>query len=288
MAFSKKISTSTLAGIQYHGEAGFTQPCIDAIVRLLQAGDVIEKVWLLSGTVDEHGANSHAFLLRVDGFYIAVKSGFGSGYGGEGHKGLSKVLKLFLFYELDIDELHVGDEVLESVDKGCLTKEQLAKLESTPRVLPVKFYDYIIGSSIEYYQQFNKYLFPYILPLAIIDTRIMDLAKTLRDEPDARLFTGYRRLEDAVREKSGLKNEVSTKLFSKAFTGDESILIWQSAEKSENKGLAQLFVGTYMAYRNKRAHKEQDDSNEIVIREFLLLNELFLLEAKSVLRDQNI
>lgn len=212
MVLSTKINIKQLAGIEYHGEAGITQRCIDAIVRLIQAGSDIEYAWLLSGEASQHGANSHAFLLRVNERYIAIKSGFGSGYGGEGHMGLSKVLKLLEFYRIDIDELQVTNALLRRVDASCLTKSDLIQLESTARVLPVRFHDYMLGNSIDYYDQLDTNLFPYVLPIAIIDPRIMDLAKTLKDDPDARLLTGYRRLEDQIRLRTALKTEVGEQI----------------------------------------------------------------------------
>jgi hypothetical protein len=84
------IDTNKLAKIQYHGEEGRTQPCSNAIIRLLQSGCQIEKVKLLTF------GNSHCFLLSVEreGGYIAIKSGFRSGYSGESPRGLAHSLIL--------------------------------------------------------------------------------------------------------------------------------------------------------------------------------------------------
>ena len=44
-----------------------------------------------------------------------------------------------------------------------------------------------------------------VVPFAIVDGRLVDLALSFWEEPDHRLVTGYRRLEDIVRERTGLQ-----------------------------------------------------------------------------------
>ena len=50
-------------------------------------------------------------------------------------------------------------------------------------------------------------------------------------------------------------------------------------DKSEKVGRINLFTGTYMAYRNARAHKENPKTE--LLAEFLLLNQLYLLESEA-------
>lgn len=42
-----------------------------------------------------------------------------------------------------------------------------------------------------------------------------------------------------------------------------------------------------MAYRNARMHREKNESKEDLLRELLLVNELFLLEASAIEVDSN-
>ncbi len=44
----------------------------------------------------------------------------------------------------------------------------------------------------------------------------------------------------------------------------------------------ELFTGAYLAYRNRRAHRESNDSAESLLAEFLLLNHLYRLEKESI------
>lgn len=79
----------------------------------------------------------------------------------------------------------------------------------------------------------------------------------------------------------------AAKLFSKAYQGENALLEWPDVEKSEAEGRASLFIGVFKSYRNKRAHHEEDTDLKSAVREFLLLNELFLLESTTKLRPED-
>jgi len=51
--------------------------------------------------------------------------------------------------------------------------------------------------------------FPPVIPFAIIDGRIIDLPMSFWGNPNDRLLSGYRRLEDIVRERTDI-NEYGT------------------------------------------------------------------------------
>jgi hypothetical protein len=48
-----------------------------------------------------------------------------------------------------------------------------------------------------------------------------------------------------------------------------------------------LFTGAFMAYRNRRAHRELRDDRDGQLREFLLLNQLYVLENESTERNDD-
>jgi hypothetical protein len=58
------------------------------------------------------------------------------------------------------------------------------------------------------------------------------------------------------------------------------MLTWPVNDDGEKNGRANLFTGTFMAYRNPRAHREH--SSEELLAEFLLLNQLYRLEFEAV------
>jgi hypothetical protein len=72
-------SEDDLAGIEYYGIAGGSHDCQDAVTRLLQFGDLILRVRILSNS------NYHGLLITEEaGDRVAIKFGFSSGYGGTG------------------------------------------------------------------------------------------------------------------------------------------------------------------------------------------------------------
>ncbi len=270
-----------LVGIEYAGLGGITQECQDAVMRLLQYSDRITRARILTHTNPTH--RTHCLLLTVNvGDLIAVKSGFASGYGGEGPHGFSYVLQLLDTHGAEISEYDVDEDLIERLDDSALTKADIDRIDAARPVRPSRWYDYVSdedeedGRTGKIWREFRP-----IIPFAIIDSRIFDLAKSFWEDPDDRLMTGYRRLEDIVRERTGI-DEHGVKLFSQAFSGrPEAKLGWKDLDDGERGGRVSLFTGAYLAYRNPRAHRElQEDANG-QLAEFLLLNHLYLLEKES-------
>jgi len=70
-------------GIEYVGVAGISKECQDAVLRLIQFGTRITHVRILSAK------RRHCLLLTLEGGdQVAVKSGFATGYRGEGPSSL--------------------------------------------------------------------------------------------------------------------------------------------------------------------------------------------------------
>lgn len=271
---NKKINL--LAGMQYLGLSGLSQECQDAVMRLLQYGDRITHARILTCS------NEHCLLLTVNvGDLIAVKSGFGSGYQGAGSRTFSFVLQLLEAHGADIEEYEVCHDLIERLDMSALTTADIADLETARPVRPSRWYDYVFE---EHWEQKESGVlwkeFKPVIPYAIIDSRITDLAIRFWDGPDDCLLTGYRRLEDIVRERTGL-DEHGAKLFSQAFQVATAKLVWKDLDSGEQDGRASLFTAAYKAYRNPRAHRELERHPNEQLAEFLLLNHLYLLVKES-------
>jgi len=265
--------------VQYIGHTGVSSSCLRAIVGLIHFGEKIIEAKLLS-----FGCQ-HGFLLETErGEVIAIKSGFSSGYSGEGPRTLSTALQLLISRNVHLEEYDVPKSIFDQVNASKLSKVSLKRLSKNKPVRPVRYHDYIGPYRLSSLQ--IEKLFPLSMPYAIIDPRLNDLALEFFEKPDLSILAGYRRLEDFIRKKSGL-TEHGTKLFSAAFNGRDSELHWVDVDGGEQQGRAALFSGTYMAFRNKRAHKEQDDNLAGLLVEFLQLNQLYLLEKKSVKREPN-
>lgn len=266
-------------GIQYVGLPGATRSCQDAVMRLLQYGDRINRVWILTCSGD------HCLIL-FDAFAdpIAVKSGFASGYIGEGSHAFSYVLQLLDSHGAEIKEYDVAPALIERVDNSSLTVSDIRKLETAAPIRPTRWHDYVFEKHWEMEHSGTLWReFPQLIPFAIVDSRIMDLAMTFWEDPDNKLLTGYRRLEDIVRKRTGI-DEHGAKLFSQAFQGATAKLGWKNIDSGQQTGRGSLFSSVYMAYRNPRAHREEVSDPNKQLAEFLMLNHLFCLEKDSVKR----
>lgn len=267
------------------GSDGITQHCLKAMVRLLSFGEEIRKALLISHINPSSNCGSHAFIL-IDCFdnRFFIRSGFSSGYSGEGPAGLSKALSLLLHHGVEIDEIQVKKSVLEKLNAGGMDQASIEKILEVQPVRPTMFYDYIQDRHNRE-GQFLKDLYPVRIPLRLIDQKIIDLAINFEADPDIALLNGYRRLEDRIRKRTGLKEVSGSKLFAKAFNGNEPAMYWEDIDSGEATGRANLFTAIYMSYRNRRAHKEFNTSLAEDVREFLMLNELYVLESTSLDRE---
>lgn len=265
-----------LARIEYSGLAGISQACQDAVMRLLQYGDRITRARILSCS------KNHCLLLTVNvGDLVAVKSGFASGYGGGGPHAFSYVLRLLDAHGAEIEEYDVDEDVIERLDSSALTQADVDMLEAAHPVRPSRWPDYVFERDIEDVRSGGIWReFSPIIPFAVVNSRIFDLAISFWEDPDDRLMTGYRRLEDIVRKRTGI-DEHGAKLFSQAFLGSDAKLGWRDLDQSEQAGRVSLFTGAYLAYRNRRAHRELREFANDQLNEFLLLNHLYLLEKES-------
>ena len=277
------------AGIEYVGQAGFSSGCQNAVMRLLQYREQISHVRILTA------GNHHGLLLTVnerapgEGDLVAVKTGFASGYGGAGPKAFSYVLQLLDAHDAEISEYNVKQEVLDRLDNSALQKADVANLKGQTRAEPGAWQDYILHNDFENYRLKTLWQeFRPVIPFAIVDPRIIDLAMSFWEDPDARLNDGYRRLEDLVRKRIR-SEEIGQRLFSAAFNNRTGVLIWEDLPETETTGRMNLFTGTFMAFRNPRAHKETKTRTNEHLSEFLLLNLLYTLEchATESNRDDN-
>lgn len=267
-------------GIQYVGLAGISRACLDAVRRYVQYGDRIQNVKILTSP-----GKMHALLLFIDPLEIvAVKSGFSSGYSGEGPRTFAETLRLLVDYGVDIEECEVDDAVLVRLDASALTSKDLRSLELARTVRPMRIHDYIYdGLGGEAWRREQWSSMHAVMPWSLIDSRLVDLALRFFEESDNSLHRGFRRLEDILRTRIE-STANSSQLMAQAFQGDSSRLIWEGVEKAEQNGRAQLFVGAYLAYRNRRAHRELQQQADDALPEFLLLNHLFVLESSSTIR----
>lgn len=270
-----------LAGIQYVGIQGVSQSCKRAVQRILLAGDRIDAATLLTA-----GA-SHALLLEAQPLeLIAVKSGFRSGYAGEGPRTLSEVLSLLETFGVELEEIEVSSALLQRLDRSALTERDLTEIQKAAPVRPMRWHRYILPSSD--YAVINADevgRLPQVMPWALLDSRLVKIALGFDANPDHALLLAFRLLEDTVRARLG-QEVPEGRVMATAFAGDRSKLTWDKISAGEHSARGQLFTGAYGAFRNPRAHRLLPNDSGLALHEFLLLNLLFTLEALAIPRPE--
>lgn len=277
------IKKQKFAGIQYLGEPGISQTCKDAVIKLIHFGDTISEVKILTTGIEKHSRSHCLFILDETESVTAIKSGFTSGYLGEGPRTLSYVLTLLRKYTDEINEFFVPQSILKKIDESCLTLNDLNKINNLKRVHPAEWYEYTY--SIKSHNVYKD--FPLELPLALIDERLLNFAIKFSSNPDNEILNAYRLLETLIKERTGIKNESGLKLIAKAFQGKESILYWEDIESNEHIGRGLMFMAVFQAYRNVRGHQNPKHDFKNDLKEFMLINQLFQLESQSILRVED-
>ena len=285
VGMKKTLDQRKLAQIEYHGSAGITESSLLAVSRIIHFGDVINKANILSYFEDSCGR--HSLLLTVNEFsYIAIRSGFSSGYIGEGSRGLSTVLKMLIRHNVEIDEYKISADIYERLDASYLLSSDLDSLAQQKPIKPNRYYDYIDNSRYPVRSsndQLKEY-FPPSINFGLLDKRLIDLALDFHENTDHAINSAFRRLEDALRSRTGLFDASGSKLFKKAFEGEKSLLHWGDTNNGEHAAKSNLFKDIFSVYRNPRAHQEMRSNEHESLREFMLINELFILEKKAYKR----
>lgn len=263
--------------VDYLGEAGITETCLFSLHNLVQTHADLSYALLLTSE------QSHAFTLKdlTENYYM-IRAGFTSGYFGEGPKGLAIALSLLKRHQIETEEILVSTKLLNKLNSSSLSDHDIDFIFQQKIIRPIRLHDYIYPFESEVAQTIKlKRYYPLELPYSIIDDRIFDLALLFMQDPDSALIKAYKRLEDIVRTRTDI-HEHSTRLFAQVFQGENALLTWDVPDSAEIKGRVNLFTGAYMAFRNARAHREKDENLIHQYREFLLINELYLLEAEAI------
>src|SRR5258708_30063121 len=222
----KRKKNDPPAGIEYAGIAGASKDCHDAVMRLLQYGDRITQARILSSS------RTHCLLLSTNtGDLVAVKSGFASGYGGEGPRRFSYTLQLLKAHGAEIEEYNVDGDLIRRLDDSALTVQDIELLEAARPSRPSRWHDYVDDRHFDDMRSGRLWQeFPSIIPFGIVDERIVDLAVSFWENPDDGLMTGYRRLEEIVRARTVLKHH-GQKLISQTFFESPPKLTWNDAKR---------------------------------------------------------
>lgn len=271
--------------MEYHGVSGSTADCVLAVERLLQHGPRANNCVILSH--DENTVSHHALMITTyNGDQIFIRSGFTSGYDGEGPRGFAKVLSLLDWHGVQLSEISVSSLVIESVDKATLSDADLKTIYTSKTLKPTRLWDYVYAVNQQRLGSNPWKDSPSFLPLQIFDDRLATAARDFEQDPDGFLLKGNRLLECSVRDKAGItdsKVSGAVAVFTMAFNGRDPLLIWEGISPAEKEGRSNLFIGFAKSYRNPRAHKSENGTFLEQVQELLLLNHLLCLEAKATL-----
>lgn len=278
--FSSSIDRDPFTHLQYCGLPGISGSCLKAVQRFVQFGDHIQSATILTHE------NAHAIALVInEGETIIIKNGFSSGYRGEGPSCLAKALAILDAYSAEIDEVVISKRQMTRIEGSALSQSDWQAIQSAEPIRPIRWHDYIYDAVGERFdKQSALLLLPEVMPWNALDPRCIDLALQYRSQPDEALSKGFRRFEDIVRARTESK-EIGSRLISQAFVQDASRLTWEDIDPAEIKGRGQILSGTFMAFRNPRAHQEH--APHLGLSELLALNLLYLLEAKANERPEN-
>lgn len=257
---------------EYAGSPQTTQSCIDAFIQYLNSNDSITVMSILSCN------HCHALMLTFgeSNRLAFIRSGFTSGYPGEGPKGLAKVFRLAQFFNIQIREFNVNEDWLKKVNYGQVTQADVQGLDQYRSKEPTACYDYLDALPFKYDDVkgiFN--LFKEIIPYSIIDPAISDLLEKFKLNPGETLSNGYKRLEQHLQEKFKT-NSFGTKIFEMFLRPEKANNnIWHdNPSNGICKARYDLFKACFEGFRNERAHNEYV-YNEDALFELILLNYLF-------------
>lgn len=265
--------------VLYLGHHGVTRCSVEAVERLLHRHRDIEAVRLLSCR------NRHAYMFTLAcADFAVVRAGFTSD-SGEGSSGLRRSLNLIQSVGLEIEESDVDNALFDRLNHAALSPDDLDRLLALRCVRPWRLWDYglRVHSDAEQSGGLWQGVEP-VLPLGLLDPRLFDLAVDFWKAPDAVLFKGFRRLEGIIRSRTGLKQH-GKNLYTGAFQSPQPLLVWVGFDENQQNGRASLFIGAFAAFRNERVHNEAEDNLQDALREFLMLNQLFVFESEAVLRS---
>lgn len=270
--------------IQYLGTC-YTQDCLEALGFILQTQKNIKEAKLLSNN------GYHAFLILSERNTYIIRSGFTSGYFGEGAKGLASALQLLLKHHFEIEEINISSKLMKRLNKASLSSTDVENILNCRYVRPIRIHEYIytIYENLDYQKNNDRY-YSNEIPYYLIDSRIFDLALKFKEDPNSAIMSAYTRLEDIVRLKTN-SDKFSAGLLESAFCSnknDVSQFKWNVENEEASTAIGRLFTNVFKAFRNERAHSEVSKQDQYCLREFLLINELYLLESEAIERIKSL
>jgi len=267
--------------IEVVGQSGVTERCLEAIRRLIQFGDSIRLARLLTT------GDTHAFLLELDQERLVfVRSGFTSGYNGEGPLGLGQALALLETVGAEIKHHRISPKLLKRGNLGQWSDKDVQTIRSLEVNHALTWLEWMHAVKAMPRSSALLAAFPPVIPYALLVPELMDTALELSQRGGDALRDAFVRLEQHIKALCGDPKDFGVRLMEKAFLGKDPLLCWDGDAAKEQEGRGGLFVSTFKVYRNPRAHEIVTSDLREEIQELMVLNQLWIWLRQVRRRDQ--
>ncbi len=276
------------ADLRYVGNGGLTQSCIRAIETIIQTEGVPDEAVVLSCNQD-HCLFLHGYDLEQD---TIVEQGFGSGYYGEGAKGLSWAVSVLEMLGTKLFEVDVDIGVMRRIERHALSDSDV-DIFFDRKVRRDSAFRY--ARDLPVAPVFTSGKWP--IPIGHLDQRLVPNVINILKNADswsAELANAYAIVEDAIRHKVNSTGFDASKLVGvrliKAAFGEPrngnvpeiiGCLEWIGLSQNETWGRSFIYRGAFQAFRNKRAHNIVSDNLVQDFAELFLVNMMLSMEKDA-------
>jgi hypothetical protein len=261
--------------VQYLGVRGVTQHCVEAIVTILTSPYRCRAITVLfCEKLPEEDSYAVCFIIWdwLGHEITIVPDGFGT-HNGSGGWGLSVVLALIQFYQIQLLEKWVHADQFERIANGYPTEQDCQQLHQP---------DFGVPSWPLHQREFGSELWVQIshdtsqFPFWLVEPELLEDIRNLEQNPGIAVFQAVRRLEIIVRNIGEYPAKLVGKQLIEEAMGESERghLRPLGVVEDERKAWFDLFRGAIGAFKNPESHRDQKLSLEDAIGQILTVSML--------------
>lgn len=273
--------------VQYMGTPYDLTPCLLAIDTIVNSERLPERTSLVTWAKDRpKHLESHLFLFWgwKEAPLTVVRSGFTSGYSGEGPRAFSMALCMIWDKGVPMDQLYVPEDLFDAINKQHATEEMLDGLRVQGEPMEPWTGHYVREQDKQMVGE--RTFWPrWHTPRPVFDFLDAELAERCHslypDNVGSAVREAYILVEERLRaligrSSAGEETLSGQNLLNEALHPERGILTDRSLPRSERDGLFLMFKGAHMYVRNPRAHRFVDEKDPQRAIEFIYLADLLL------------